>query len=246
MTLGLHCLAFQAVLREGFTCPNESPQVTVSKLLLAFCISFSSNTENPGSKHHSHFTHFHSHFLFRSEERGSQKTAQSCLFAIKFLPKGVLCMHVRRRVCVQTTVQLETHCWISPESRKSLYKSISVRHIGIMLPVICLTSVFLLAPPCPAVCHAGRENNLFWAWKAPAWQGQQGQAQGKKQAREFSDVGSVCLMPPSVLNLSFLYLTSGKLLSADTHRHKITPNMGILLRDSSSLETPLLNSRFLH
>lgn len=243
MTLGLHCLAFQEMLREGFTCPNESPLVTVSKLLLAFWIPLSSNTENPGSKHHSCFTHFHLHFLFRTEKHGSQKTAKSCLFATKFLHTGVLCACACVHVGVQTAFQLETHCWISLESRKSLYKTISVRHIGIMLPVICLTSFFCQSP-CPAVCHAGRENNLFWAGRAPAWQGQWGQAQGKKQAQEFSDVGSVCLMAPPALNLGFLYLTSGKLLSADTLRHKITPNMGILLGDRNSLETSLLNSRF--
>jgi len=68
-----------------------------------------------------------------------------------------------------------------------------------------------------------------------------GPREGTGEAREFSDVGLVCLMPPPelVLNLSFLYLTLGKLSSADTVRHKITPNMGILLGDRSSLERSL-------
>lgn len=112
----------------------------------------------------------------------------------------------------------------------------------------CATShpFFLLESPCPAICHAGQENNLFWAWRAPAWQGQRGQAQGEKQAQEFSDIGSACLMTPPelVFNLSFLYLTLGELLSADRLRHKISPNMGILLGEGSSLKTSLLNSSF--
>lgn len=205
--------------------PKHKFQVTASKLLLAFCIPLSSNTENPGSKHHSCLPHFHLHLLFRTEKCGLQKPHEAVCSQRGFSTRvfGV-CVCMRARVCAQATLQLETHCWISPESRKSLYK----RHAGIMLPVICLTSVFLPESPCPAVCHAGRENNLFWAGRAPAWQEQRGQAQGKKKAREFSDVGSACLMPPPelALNLSFLYLTLGKLLSADTVRHKKNPKHG--------------------
>lgn len=67
---------------------------------------------------------------------------------------------------------------------------------------------------------------------------------GRNEHRNFSDVGSACLVTPPelVFNLSFLYLTLGELLSADRLRHKISPNMGILLGEGSSLETSLLNS----
>lgn len=161
MTLGLHCLAFQEMLREGFTCPNESPQVTVSKLLLAFCISLSSNTENPGRKHHSRFAHFHLHFLFRTEKRGSEKnrTKVSVCKQSSFAPVLRVYMCLRAYVCVLTTLQLETHCWISPERGKSLDKSISIRHIGIMLPVIWLTSFFFFCQSLhaqPSVMLVGR------------------------------------------------------------------------------------------
>lgn len=243
MTLGVHCLAFQEMLREGFTCLNISSRLQLPSFcwLFVFLLALTQKTQGANTTPVSHV------FIctFFSEPKNvdckkppkalcSQRGSSTRVFGV--------CVCMRARVCAQATLQLQTHCWISPESRKSLYK----RHAGIMLPVICLTSVFLPESPCPAVCHAGWENNLFWAGRAPAWQEQRGQAQGKKKAREFSDVGSACLMPPPelVLNLSFLYLTLGKLLSADTVRHKITPNMGILLGDSSSLETSLSNSRF--
>lgn len=73
-----------------------------------------------------------------------------CLPQSSFTPVFCVCMCVRASVCVQTTLQLETHCWISPRSRKSLYKSISVRYIGIMLPVICLTSCFFARVSMPS------------------------------------------------------------------------------------------------
>lgn len=224
MTLGLHCLAFQEMLREGFTCLNISSRLQLPSFcwLFVFLLALTQKTQGANTTPVSHI------FIctFFSEPKNVDcKNRTKLSVRNEVSPHGCLvyaCACVR--VCAQATLQLETHCWISPESRKSLYK----RHAGIMLPVICLTSVFLPESPCPAVCHAGRENNLFWAGRAPAWQEQRGQAQGKKKAREFSDVGSACLMPPPelALNLSFLYLTLGKLLSADTVRHKKNPKHG--------------------
>lgn len=136
--------------------PKHKFQVTASKLLLAFCISLSSNTENPGSKHHSCLPHFHLHLLFRTEKCGLQKPHKAvCLQRGSSTRVFGVCVCTRARVCVQATLQLETHCWISPESRKSLYK----RHAGIMLPVICLTSVFFAGVSLPSrlSCWSGEQ-----------------------------------------------------------------------------------------
>lgn len=170
--------------------------------------------QTQGANGTSVFTHFHLHFLVQNWKMWIAKIAQSCSQQSSFTPVFCACMCTRACACVQTTCQLETHWWSSPESGMYPYKNIFTRHVGIMLPVICLKSSLSPPPPrpetpCPAACHAGQENNLFWAGRSPASQEEQGQAQGKKQAWEFSDVGSVCLKPPPelVLNLSFLYLT---------------------------------------
>lgn len=183
---------------------------------VSFWISLSSNIEHPGSNHQSYFTNFHLHILSRTGKYVTQKLYKKLCVCSKFnlhqwrLPKA-------------TALQLETHFWISPQSRNSLHLSTWALcktcwdYVTGNLPHI----FFLLEPPCPAICHTGQENNLFLGGMAPAWQGHWGQAQGREWAQEFSDVGSVWL----VLNLSFLYLTLGKLISADTLRHKIVPNM---------------------
>lgn len=172
MTLGLHCLAFQEMLREGFTCPNESPWVTISKLLLAFCISLSSNTENPGSTPHSRFAHFHLHFLFRTRKRGSQKkktNAQRCLFATKFLRTSALRVHAPARACLRAGDTPARNSLLNFTWEISWQEHLCETRWDYATSIICLTSFFFFffsspVSPCPAVCHAGQSRTTCSEW----------------------------------------------------------------------------------
>lgn len=156
-----------------------SPKVTVSMLLLVVCISL---RENTGSKRHSCFRHFHVPFSFQNWQTWLTKTAQSCLAHHK-IPSHLGC-HLQAGESnthwkLTAGFHLETHCWIPPKGRTPLSKRICGKTRW-----DCATSdlFFLLESPCPAVCCAGQENNLFWPRRAPAWQGQRGQAHGEKWA----------------------------------------------------------------
>lgn len=122
---------------------NKTPRLHFPSLL-TFCISLSSNTENPGSKHHSCFTHFHFHVLSRIEKYGVQKTAHKvvCLQQISFASVLGICV----------SICLETHSWISLDSRSSFYQNISTRHArvyvtGYMFHVL-FVCLFVLSDYC--------------------------------------------------------------------------------------------------
>lgn len=158
---------------------NKTPRLHFPSLL-TFCISLSSNTENPGSKHHSCFTHFHFHVLSRIEKYGVQKTAHKvvCLQQISFASVLGICV----------SICLETHSWISLDSRSSFYQNISTRHArvyvtGYMFHVLFVCLFVLSESACPATLHAGWKNNLFLKGMAPTCQGQSGWAKGKKPAQ---------------------------------------------------------------
>lgn len=128
--------------------PNRSPRVTVSKLLLAFYISLGSNTENPGSKHHSCFHIFICSFFSDLENVDGKNYTK--------LPG---CNRVHSHQCFECAPACMCLYGDFQKPQYSSYKLVAEfhlragnlfpRHAGIMLPVTYLfSSAEVSVPSC--------------------------------------------------------------------------------------------------
>jgi len=131
MALGLRCLAFQEMLREDLHTSTEVPRLQLPSFCWLFVFLWAA-TEKTQEENTTLALHIFTCIFFPELKNLDCKNCTK-LSATKLHHTGASCMRAP---------QLETRCWISPASTKSLYKSIFTRHGGIMLPVICLTSLF--------------------------------------------------------------------------------------------------------
>lgn len=161
--------------------PQMSPKVTVSMFLLIICISLRANTENPGSKHHSCFTHFHVHFLLWTDKHGSQKLHWAALLTTEFLCiLGTIC---GQEIPKPTRNSLLDFTWKLTAGfhlraghlfpRESLSDTVGLCYQGFALHLF-----LLIESPWRAICRAGQENNLFWAGRGSCLAGPTGPGQG--------------------------------------------------------------------
>lgn len=95
--------------------------------------------------------------LFRADKRGSQELHRAALLTTKFFcTLGMICRQ-------EIPKPLETHCWIPPGNFHCWIppKRMSVRHAGIVLPVVCLTSLSLAGVSLPSCLSCWSEQPVL-------------------------------------------------------------------------------------